>query len=46
MKKIIWHTILVKCVCFNQSSESQYENNEWLNVMHVYFRQTIEFQIF
>lgn len=28
-----------------QSSENQYENNEWLNVMlNIYFRQTTEFQ--
>lgn len=40
-EKIIWHTILVKCVCLHQSSENQYENNEWLNVLlNVYFRQT------
>lgn len=44
-KNYMTHNFSQMCL-FQQSSESQYESNEWLNVMHAYFRQTIEFQSF
>lgn len=45
-KNYLAHNFSQMCLS-QQSSENQYENNEWLNVMlNVYFRQTTEFQSF